>query len=57
MNPTLEQFKKELGETGKRMTDGQLRNLMTFYDHLAESWLEKKEVEVFGKTVRELTQL
>lgn len=54
---TLEQARKALGETGKKMTDEEIQETMTTFDYLADEWLDMYERKIFkGKTIKELCE-
>ncbi len=52
---TLELARQTLGETGKKMTDIQIQQTISFFQNLSESWLDGFEKSIFeGRTVRQL---
>ena len=51
---TLEQFRELLGETGTKMTELEILNLMSVFDHLSDYWLDKQEIMIFGKPIKTL---
>jgi hypothetical protein len=54
---TLEQAKKALGKTGKKMSDEEVTKLMATVDYLTGGWLELYEKSIFnGRTLKELLQ-
>lgn len=53
---TLEEARKALGKTGKKMTDEEVQSTMTLLDSLAETFLDKYERMLYkGITVKELS--
>lgn len=45
---TFEKVKELLGETGKKMTDVQIRNLMALMDNLSDTWIKNEERKIFN---------
>jgi hypothetical protein len=47
----FDEFKESLGETGKKMNDSQIKNLMILFDYLTDNWLKEREIRLFGKPI------
>ena len=57
MSITLEEARKALGKTGRKMTDEEIQKTMATFDYLAEEWLDMYERKIFkGKTIKELCE-
>ena len=52
---TLEEFKKSLGETGKKLSNKELQKLYVMMDYLSDKWLDQSEKVIFGTTIKNLT--
>ncbi len=50
----LELFKKALRETGEKLTTEQLQNLYSCFGNFIDSYLDKEEQSIFGKTIDQL---
>lgn len=52
---TIEEIRYHLKETGKNLTDEEITQFHSMLKTLASEWLDKAEINIYGKTIRQLS--